>query len=670
YLRNVSNPYLPTTFSYINTPGIATDVVIDGDICYVADGSSGVQVIDISDLSAISIIGSYDTPGNAIDLELQGNTLVVADQTSGTWLLDVSTPSNPLGVAYISITPVWDVSIQDGILAVAAGTSIYLYSLGVIDNDYLYSTYSTYDAIDVKVQGAIAYIAAGTDGLVVLNVSDPASPVLLDRVWYGASIDYTSVDVQGTNVFVINRGSSYRGLHCFDVTDPSNVVYQDYQGFTYPYDVEVAGDLAYVADGEWGLYLVNISDPFNIAIFTWYDVVENASAVAVQGHFAYTVGNGTTIGAYGLLSYNLNDWTNIVDTDYISFVDAEDVAVSGDFAAIANGWWGVNLVDMTDPWNLDNVDGLQFPGSYICTAVELFQNYIFAAERGGGIHFIDASDITNLQLISSYTTGSPDVRSMTIDGDYLYAACGDRLLIFHIFQSYADRWVTGQYAQSLEVDTTDRTIENATVTITADIPFGTSIDIELSADGGVHWESITVGSPHTFANQGHKLLWKATFASPYNDRTARLNSINIDYEYNDLPTAPVLTDPGTSDNDGAFDVTWTASTDDGSIANYLLQMSDSAAFTTILNSWTPSTTSRSISGLTNGTYYFRVRAIDDDGEAGPWSNDEAITVAIPPTTPTPTPPPIPGFPIEAIALGAIVAMGLGLIARRHKRQKA
>jgi len=39
------------------------------------------------------------------------------------------------------------------------------------------------------------------------------------------------------------------------------------------------------------------------------------------------------------------------------------------------------------------------------------------------------------------------------------------------------------------------------------------------------------------------------------------------------------------------------------------------------------------------------------------------------TPTTPTTPPIPGFPFEAIAIGAILAVGLGLIVRSRKRQQ-
>ena len=65
---------------------------------------------------------------------------------------------------------------------------------------------------------------------------------------------------------------------------------------------------------------------------------------------------------------------------------------------------------------------------------------------------------------------------------------------------------------------------------------------------------------------------------------------------------------------------------------------------------------------TSGDFFFRIRAVNDDGARGPWSNVEDITI----TGGLPQPP-IPGFPIEAIALGAIGALTLGVLYRRRKR---
>ena len=66
-------------------------------------------------------------------------------------------------------------------------------------------------------------------------------------------------------------------------------------------------------------------------------------------------------------------------------------------------------------------------------------------------------------------------------------------------------------------------------------------------------------------------------------------------------------------------------------------MDDDFGFTTILNSWTPSVSEQLISGLTDGIYYFRVRAQDNDLAWSAWSNIENITIDlpnIPPPAPT------------------------------------
>jgi hypothetical protein len=145
--------------------------------------------------------------------------------------------------------------------------------------------------------------------------------------------------------------------------------------------------------------------------------------------------------------------------------------------------------------------------------------------------------------------------------------------------------------------------------------------------------------------------------------------MTINNEFNDLPFAPVLADPGDTDDDGAFSLSWSIPYDDGQVVSYLIQVSNTSGFGVILDSATPTTNSESVAGLPNGTYYFRVRALDDDGEYGYWSNTESILVAIPPgtTTPPPPPPPIPGFPLAAIVVGAGSALALTVVLRRRKK---
>ncbi len=59
----------------VDTPHFAKGVTIVGDMAYVADGSSGLQVIDITTPSEPVIIGSVDTPGPARGVAIVGDTV-------------------------------------------------------------------------------------------------------------------------------------------------------------------------------------------------------------------------------------------------------------------------------------------------------------------------------------------------------------------------------------------------------------------------------------------------------------------------------------------------------------------------------------------------------------------------------------------------------------------
>lgn len=78
-----------------DTPGLARRSVIVGTFAYVADGSSGLQVLDLANPTSPVIVGSFNTPGFAYDVAVSGTHAYVADGTGGLQIIDVSDPANP-----------------------------------------------------------------------------------------------------------------------------------------------------------------------------------------------------------------------------------------------------------------------------------------------------------------------------------------------------------------------------------------------------------------------------------------------------------------------------------------------------------------------------------------------------------------------------------------------
>jgi hypothetical protein len=96
-----------------------------------------------------------------------------------------------------------------------------------------------------------------------------------------------------------------------------------------------------------------------------------------------------------------------------------------------------------------------------------------------------------------------------------------------------------------------------------------------------------------------------------------------------LSPAPTLSDPGSTLTSPA---TYTVSWSSVSGAAYVLQEATSSDFSSGLQEYTPTGTSRSFSHTVSSdtTYYYRVAAVDDCGQSG-WSNVENIKIEVAPS---------------------------------------
>lgn len=101
------------------------------------------------------------------------------------------------------------------------------------------------------------------------------------------------------------------------------------------------------------------------------------------------------------------------------------------------------------------------------------------------------------------------------------------------------------------------------------------------------------------------------------------------------PAAPALLSPAdTASVTTPFTISWSQVLDPASInGGYNWQVSSSSAFTTfaLRDSTAPGTTQASVSGLVNGTYFWRVQAVDGDLRSSAFSAPRSFTVTGPTT---------------------------------------
>lgn len=119
-------------------------IVFEGDYAYVADYSSGLQVINITDPTTPTITGSYNTAGNAFEAVVEGNYAYLADDWNGLTVIDISDHSNPTFAGFYYIVPM---------------------------------------PRDIVIEGNYAYLADGGAGLqVVVNSISPVFSILILNV--------------------------------------------------------------------------------------------------------------------------------------------------------------------------------------------------------------------------------------------------------------------------------------------------------------------------------------------------------------------------------------------------------------------------------------------------------------------------------------------------------
>jgi hypothetical protein len=301
HIISVSSPSPGEPIGAINTPGQSYAVVQDPNakdpFLYVADGTAGVQIVDVQDPLNPVIVGSVDTPGNAVDIVVDGGLAYVADSGSGLQVVDVSTPASPSIIGSYDTEGISVKLDKVGSIAYVADTDWGLQLLDV-SNPAIPFRRSRLDmplsanAVDVTVGGSLAHVAAEAQGLVICDVSDPDNPWIIDDVKGGTrNITATSVDYSRNRVYVADGAD---GMTVVDVTDPENIsVLGDVGVEGSGEDVQVQGIFTYVCNNA-GVNVVDCRDEGSLQIVGNLGVPQTSRGIHLTEFYAY-VANGDGI---------------------------------------------------------------------------------------------------------------------------------------------------------------------------------------------------------------------------------------------------------------------------------------------------------------------------------------------------------------------------------------
>ena len=161
------------------------DFKISGDYGYAAF-QNGLMILDITALDNIYEVSKLYLQGEGRDIEIVGNYLYLADGSAGIQIIDITDPFNPL----------------------------------------LAGSFPVNMASDIFIRGNLAFIAAGQSGAMICDITNPVDPIVI-----------SSYDTAGAcdNIFVLDTllfAPFSRTLHIVNIADSANPLHiGTYQGF-------------------------------------------------------------------------------------------------------------------------------------------------------------------------------------------------------------------------------------------------------------------------------------------------------------------------------------------------------------------------------------------------------------------------------------------------------
>jgi hypothetical protein len=279
-----------------------------GDLFYIAT-SDTLEVLDVSyrtdddpETTEAVVVDSIAFDGRqAKDAYVSGNRLYVMSSFSVT-AFDISTPESPTLSRSIGIVGTGVMAMSGDLLFTidrmlpSARATLVIWDLGDLLQPQTLATLllPTRGAFRIAVHDSVVYTSTNFSILAV-DVSTPAEPVLLGRVFLG---DWgpTALAVHGNDrpYALVGRDDSPNRnparLDVFDVADPSiRGVMGSVGTESFLWDVEISGSAAYLASTA-GLETVDLADPTAPSLGTGLELSEVVNALAVVGKHALLPG--------------------------------------------------------------------------------------------------------------------------------------------------------------------------------------------------------------------------------------------------------------------------------------------------------------------------------------------------------------------------------------------
>ncbi|MGD2089772.1 MAG: Ig-like domain-containing protein [Candidatus Aminicenantes bacterium] len=428
YIIDVSSPTTPSLWGSVTLSGYGGGLGVKSQYVYVVNGyDQAIDIIDISGSTPPTTIVTYNAGCPVNNIHINGDYLYVAAGDSGVQILNISVPISPVVVSEIKNSNNYVSHVF------AAGNYAYVvyrdYGLIIYDisspqsptkvGEYL--DVGDYGIYRVYVKDSLAFLPVFLEGLKILDVTNPSTPVLKATYQYPEDSP-KAFHKEGPLLYIADW---YRGLRIIDITDPASPLWLgSLENFGRANTSAQDGNYLYIGK-KYGLHIIDISNPSVPLHVGFAETDDEVHALAIDGSYAFV-----SLGFYNtrLQVYNVSNPTRPVQVAEVFLAPSQRpdfISINGDYAYVDSGE-GIKVFDISDPTTPTQTGLLaQYGSSFIINGN---YGYLLSTDK---LNVIDISSISTPQVLNTISLGYyPE--AMAIEGNYAYIIDWSVFLVYDL----------------------------------------------------------------------------------------------------------------------------------------------------------------------------------------------------------------------------------------------
>ena len=385
---DLGDPLNPKEAGLLPLDGFQYDVQIANGRLYTAGAWGGVHVLDITDpLSPVKIANAY-TPGWAMALAADGNSLLVLDGADGALLCGIA-GVQPVQMSALTMGGFMMAGTIDDTSAFVLDEDFGLISLDYTQKSAPQIAYRWTPLLDgrrLTMEDTICYVAGGSTGLHVYDMTDKASP--RETYWFDTHGGYANKAIAKDGMLYLSAHlSTNEPLLVFDASDPADLV-------------KLSGEI-------------------------------DAQTTCGTAFRSFAVGTGYAYiaGETADMTVDVRDPENMTVTGYVNLGNP----VNGDYSGnlfVSSSNTELQIVDISDPSNPELVGSMKKLATG--EAVRFINPTTVLTTDNPGICVVDVSDSANPKKISELAV-SGSIMEAFVDGTTAYLSClGDGVKVVDI----------------------------------------------------------------------------------------------------------------------------------------------------------------------------------------------------------------------------------------------